>query len=187
MKFAATTASFIILLLTSSAFSQTLPSKIGGYKVYETKFIVINADDAAAKNEKANASVRLLRPKIASIGLTGVTVDVIAEMTPLDRSGSVDIMTFKDFRINNISVEIGEYTTPFEFKKGEMITFTKPARISINTANLARGVYKELVDSKEDWTVSGTVFVFGKFKKFGIGFKRVIPVKIDLKIKNLLH
>ena len=187
MKFAATTAGFILLLLAPVAFSQTLPSKIRGYKVYDTKIIVVNEDDIDAKNVDANAAVRLLKPKIASVGLTGVTVEVIAEMTPLDRSGSVDMMTFKDFRVNNIPIEIDEYNAKFEFKKGEKITFVKPARVSINTANIAKGAYKELVDSKEDWIISGTVFVFGKFKKFGIGFKRVIPVRIDLKIKNLLH
>ncbi len=187
MKLAATLASVCILLLAVTAFSQTLPSKIRGYKIYETKVVVINADDVSSNSTDANASVRLLKPKIAGIGLTGVTLEITAEMTPLDRSGGVDFMTFKDFRINNVPIEIDEYTAPFDFKKGEKITFAKPARISINTANLAKGVYKELVDSKEDWTLSGTVFVFGKFKKLGIRFKRVIPVEIDLKIKNLLH
>lgn len=189
MKLAATIASIFILvlaLLNLAAFSQTLPSEIRGYKVYETKIVIVN-EDSSTKNEDANASIHLLKPKIVSIGLTGVTVEVVAEITPLDRAGRIYLMTFKDFRVNSIPITIDEFNAPFDFKKGEKTTFTKPARVSINTASLAKGAYKELVDAKEAWVVSGTVFVFGKFKKFGIGFKRVIPVKIELKIKNLLH
>ena len=62
-----------------------------------------------------------------------------------------------------------------------------PAKITINIANIAKAAYKELVDSKKDWIVTGTVFVFGKFKKFGFNFKRVVPIKIGLTIKNPLN
>ena len=86
MKRAATMVGFILLLFalfTSLAFSQSLPSKIRGYKVYETKVVVINEDSVTPKPEDANASVRLLKPKIVSIGLTGVTVEVLAESLSL--------------------------------------------------------------------------------------------------------
>ena len=42
------------------------------------------------------------------------------------------------------------------------------------------------MDPKKKWSVTGTVFVFGKFKKYGINFKRVVPIKIDLTIANPL-
>jgi hypothetical protein len=50
-----------------------------------------------------------------------------------------------------------------------------------------RGAVRELKDSKEEWSVTGRVFVFGKFKKFGFNFKRVVPVEINIKIKNPLR
>ena len=68
-----------------------------------------------------------------------------------------------------------------------MTMLPTPAKITINTANIAKAAYKELVDSKKDWSVTGIVFVFGKFRKFGVSFKRVVPVKIDLTIKNPLN
>ena len=51
---------------------------------------------------------------------------------------------------------------------------------------MARAARRELIESKKEWQVTGTVFIFGKFKKFGFGFKRVVPVKINLKIDNPL-
>jgi hypothetical protein len=45
----------------------------------------------------------------------------------------------------------------------------------------------ELINSPNELVVTGTAFVFGKFKKFGFTFKRVVPVKIDLKFKNPLR
>jgi hypothetical protein len=53
--------------------------------------------------------------------------------------------------------------------------------------NVSKAVYRELTEQRDELQVTGTVFVFGKFKKMGFEFKRVIPVKIDLKIKNPLR
>ena len=41
-------------------------------------------------------------------------------------------------------------------------------------------------DSQAEWTVSGRVFVFGRFRRFGIYHKRVVPVDFQIKIKNPL-
>jgi hypothetical protein len=62
----------------------------------------------------------------------------------------------------------------------------QPVRGFVSSLNIAKAVYKEMVESKPTWNVSGTVFVFGKFKKFGFRFKRVVPVKIELKLANPL-
>lgn len=187
MKFVAISSSVLALLLVHSAFAQSLPSKIHGYKLYETNVVVINADDASADKKNADVAVRFFKPKVTGMGASGVTLEVSAEMTALSRSGSVDLMMFRDFGINGIDIEIEEYNTPFEFKKGETIKFAKPARITISAASVAKGSYKELMGSKDDWSVTGTILVFGKFKKFGIGLKRVVPVRIDLGLKSLLR
>lgn len=175
------------MLLVQCAFAQKLPSTIRGYNLYETKVTVVNADDSDAIKKGADAAVRLFEPQITGMGLSGVTVEVVSEVTSLSRSGRVDLMTFRDFQINGIAIQIEEYASPFPFKKGETVRFQKPARITINAANIAKGAYKELIDPKNDWIVTGTILVFGKFKKFGFGFKRVVPIKIDLKVKNLFR
>jgi len=41
-------------------------------------------------------------------------------------------------------------------------------------------------DSKETWPVTGRVYVFGKFKKGPFSFKRVVPVELNLSMRNPL-
>jgi len=52
---------------------------------------------------------------------------------------------------------------------------------------LPRAAYSEIVEHKSELSVTGTAFVFGKFKKMGFSFKRVVPIKIDIKVKNPLR
>ena len=186
MKLSAISLSLLALVFTHFAAAQGLPSKIRGYKVYDAKVTVTNTADAAAQKDLPDATVRILDPTITGIGLSGAVVEVGAEITAINRSGSVDFMTCRDLRVNGIAIEIEEYAHPFAFKEGEKISLPTPAKISINTANLAKAAFRDLVDPKKDWAVTGTVFVFGKFKRFGLSFKRVVPVKIDLVIPNPL-
>jgi len=62
----------------------------------------------------------------------------------------------------------------------------KPIKIFLNTGQVLRGALSELKQSKEEWTVTGRVFAFGQFKKSFLKFKRVVPIEINLKIKNPL-
>ena len=144
-------------------------------------------DELVLATASQDATVRILDPAVTGLSLTGAIVEVGAEITALKQSGSVDFMTCRDLRVNGIAIEIEEYAYPFAFKEGEKITLPTPAKISIKIGNLAKAAYKELTDPKKDWAVTGTVFVFGKFRKFGFNFKRVVPVKINLTIKNPLN
>jgi hypothetical protein len=167
----------LVFLLACLSHAQDLPSSIRGYKVYNANIVISDKADG-------EPSVRLIAAKITGMGLTGSTVEVGAELVALDRAGDVKFMTFKDFTVNGIPFEIEEYTESFSFKKGDTVALKKPARLTLKTTNIARGALKELTDPKATWAVSGTVFVFGKFKKFGFMFKRVIPVKVSLTMKN---
>lgn len=173
-------------MLTHFAAAQSLPSKIRGYKVYDAKVAVTNANGSLIEKDRSDAMVRILDPAITGISLSGAVFEIGAEITAVNQSGKVDFMTCRDLRVNGVPIEIEEYTHPFAFKEGEKITLPKPATISVKTANIAKAAYKELVDPKKDWSVTGTVFVFGKFRRFGFSFKRVVPVKIDLMIRNPL-
>ena len=186
MKFGAISG-ILILMLTHFTAAQSLPSKIRGYKIYNARVLITNAVDATVPTTHPDATVRVLDPKITGVSLIGATLEIGAEITALKQSGSVDFITCHDLRVNGIAIETEEYNHPFAFNQGQMITLPTSAKITINTANIAKAAYKELVGSKNDWTVTGTVFVFGKFKKFGLSFKRVVPVKIDLTINNPLN
>ncbi len=186
MKIVAISSSLFVLMLVQSALAQTLPSKIRGYKVYDAKVVVTNKTDAGYAESGADAAVKLTNFNLAGMSLTGVIVEVGADILS-SRAGDVEFMTFHDFRVNGVAIDVEEYKQPFSFKRAESLSLPKPARITIKPSSLVKGAAKELTDPKKDWIVTGTVFVFAKFKKFGFSFKRVIPVKIDIKIKNLLQ
>jgi len=88
--------------------------------------------------------------------------------------------------LNWIKSSLEEYKESFEFRKNQNAVLPKPIKIRLSTAQTLRGALSELKDSKDEWTVTGRVFVFGQFKKSFLKFKRVVPVEINLKIKNLL-
>jgi hypothetical protein len=83
-------------------------------------------------------------------------------------------------------VEVAEYKDSFEFKKERLVELPAPAKIYLRADRLLRGAWKEMKESKDEWTITGRVFVFGKFRKMGFSFKRVVPVDISVKIKNPL-
>ncbi len=182
-----TTILIVFLVFVSSAHAQSWPQKIRGYKVHDAKVSISNSILDVRNSDKADASVRLSDPKIADLSLTGVTIEIGAEVTSAKQSGSVDFVTFKDISVNGFAVGVEDYLHPFNFKKGEPTAPPKPARITLRVSSLPRAAYNELVNSKKELTVTGTAFVFGKFKKMGFNFKRVVPVKIDLKVKNPLR
>lgn len=182
--------SFVLLLLclfADSLFAQNLPDKIRGYKVYQAEISVKTAGEKTDKSAPAEAFVKIGEPQLIDVSLTGITFELSAEIDALAQSGKVDFLTFHDFRVNGLKVEVEEYKNPFEFKKDQPIRLPKPARIFLGASQTVRGALKELNESKDEWQVTGRVFVFGKFKKYGFSFKRVVPVEINLKIKNPLR
>jgi len=187
MKITVSIATVMLLAISQFSFAQALPSKIRGYKVYKADVTVRGSADKSSENGKNQALVTLGKPEIADIALSGITLEIGAEVAAMDQSGRVDFLTFNDFRLNGLAVDIEEYPHEFAFKKGDSILLPNPARLTIGTINMARAARRELIESKKEWQVTGTVFVFGKFKKFGFSFKRVVPVKINLTIDNPLQ
>jgi hypothetical protein len=175
----------LLLILAASAFSQNLPDKIRGYKVYADTISVSTGDSGDKQN--SDASVKIGDPELVEAGLAGITFELPAEVLAAKQSGKVDFFTFHEVKVNGISVEVEEYRTPFSFKKGAPTSLPKPARISLPVTGIVQAAWQEMRDSKSDWTVTGRVFVFGRFRKFGMYHKRVVPVDFEIKIKNPLR
>jgi hypothetical protein len=147
---------------------------------------VVNSSGSTNKQDKIDAYVKLADPKAAKVSLFGVTLKIDAEITSM-KDANVEFLTFHDFRVGGMAVEIDEYQHPFSLRKEKPLTLPAPVSVYISTLNMPRAVYNELFEKSDDLAVTGTVFVFGKFKKFGFSFRRVIPVAINLKIKNPLR
>ncbi len=185
MKPAALSVVTLLLLFASPGSGQDLPDKIRGYKVYNANIRVETGISAKGDRPgETEAVVTLGDPEIVDFGISGVTFEIKADIGSIDQTGKVDFVSFNDIRINGFAVEIDEYGHSFEFKKGVAIRIPAPVRVFVSSKNIAKAAFRELFDSKKDWKILGTAFVFGKFKKFGFSFKRVVPVKIDVKFKN---
>lgn len=168
----------IVSLLAISGLSQELPDKIRGYKVYRDK-VAVNAN-----TDTSDAAVHVGDPELVDVSLTGITLELPAEFTTTKQSGKVEMITFHDLKVNGIKVEAEEYSHKFEFRKGEKIIVPKPVRIFVPTSGVVKAAWQEMTDSQKDWTVAGRVFVFGKFRRFGLYHKRVVPIDFTLTVKN---
>ncbi len=180
-------AFLLVFFVISSAEAQDYPKEIRGYKVEKAKIKVKNDDgnnDSKDDKDDSEAFVTLGEPTLANVGLTGITFDITAHLSPLEQKGKVDFLSFNDFKVNGTSVTIEDFTESFSFEKNKPIDLPSPIKVFVGMGQTLLGGIGEARDSKEEWEVTGTVFVFGKFKKFGFNFKRVVPVPINIKIKN---
>ncbi|MBK6725104.1 MAG: hypothetical protein IPG58_18165 [Acidobacteria bacterium] len=167
--------------------AQALPDKIRGYKVENVALKVSNSIPEGTKfSDDFDLYIQLTKPKISMSGLLSASINVGADIVSTKQSGEIAFVSFHDVRVNGIAMEIDEYTVPMKFKKGIRSSLPKPVTAKLNFVGAARGAFKELTDSRNQWRVTGTAFVFGQFKKFGFSFKRVVPIKIDMLVKNPL-
>lgn len=179
---------YVFLLVGSApiAYSQDLPKEIRGYKVHPANILFKTSINVTEHPAATEASVRIGDPALVDVGLTGLTFEISAEIDPLEQSGKVDFLSFHDFRINGLAVDIEEYRERFSFRKNQPVTLPKPAKVFIRADNALRAGWKEFDEKKDEWTVTGRIFVFGRFRKMGFDFKRVIPVDVSLTIRNPL-
>jgi hypothetical protein len=176
----------LIIALFFIANAQDLPDEIRGYKVHRAKVSVQTRIDRNKPPEDFGVAVDFDEPKLVRVSPLGATFEVSLEMTVFNQSGKIAFLTFKDFRVNNLKVEIEEYAESFEIEKNKSTRLRKPIKIFVAATQTIKGGLKEIFQSEKQWQVTGRVFVFGKFKKLGFKFKRVVPVEVNLKITNPL-
>ena len=179
-------AAIVVLTVSQAALGQKLPNSIRGYKVHHAKAIISSIDADAATDPKSDLAIKLKPPSVVEITFSGAVFEVDAEFTA-GHNGKVDMITFHDFEANGIPFKIEDSVTPFSFKKNRTAAMPHPARVSVSLTSIPRAVYKQISDNPSDLKVTGRAFIFGRFKKFGMTFKRVVPITIDIKIKNPLH
>jgi hypothetical protein len=174
-------ALLLIILLSLPALAQDLPDKIRGYKVYRDK-VSVNA-----KTENSDAAVHIGESEVVDVSLSGITLELPVEFTTASQSGKVEMVTFHDLKVNGIKVEPEEYAHKFEFRKGEKAVVPKPVRVFIPASGLVKAAWQEMTEKRTEWIVTGRVFVFGQFRRYGFYHKRVVPIDLNLTVKNTLH
>lgn len=178
-------AVLVFILAASIAAAQQLPDRIRGYKVH--KQIVTVRETAGPTDASSPMVASRINPEqvaLKEISLTGVSFEMPIELSALPHSGRVDFITFSEMTVNGIPVTVDEFRTEFRFRKGEQVLLPSPVTIFVPTHRLVQAAWREMRDSQPMWRVRGRVFVFGRFKRYGIHHKRVVPVDIDINIDN---
>jgi hypothetical protein len=174
-------ALLFLLMFSLPTLAQGLPDKIRGYKVHQDKVLV------DPQTVESNVIVKIGEPEVADIELAGITFEFPAEFTAPEQSGKVDRIAFYDIRVNGIAVQSEGYLYKFEFRMGEEIALSKPVRFFLPAYGVVKAAWKEVTESRAEWQITGRVFVFGRFRRYGFYHKRVVPIDLNLTIKNPLH
>ena len=191
---ALTGALFILTAAMPTARSQirTYPDKIRDYKVERTVVEIKKPEGSSQTNggtaeSDVDSLIKLGDPRVVSITPLGITFEVPIVVTPVKQSGKVDFLVFEDMVINGRSVEIAEYKHKFELPNKTPATLKAPLSIYIYLPTALLAAIGEWTESKATWPVTGRVYVFGKFKKSIFSFKRVVPVELNLTMRNPLR
>lgn len=206
----ATIALFSLLLTVAFAQDEqqqqrrTYPDEIRGYKVELAKVEIKKPKTKKKKDKNSNNSntstdadantssqsdqlIQLGDPRVAMITPLGVTLEVPITVAPIEQGGKVDFLTFENMVVNGNSVEIEDYNHSFNLPNDKPLVLPQPIRIFVSTPQTITGVIGELSRPKDTWPVTGTVYVFGHFKKFLLKWKRVVPVEINMTFPNPLR
>ena len=191
------------LAMSIAAYSnnnQSLPKEVRGYKVHRAEVELQKTADSNKENKSDSRKrrteeepeyqqdepllVRLGEPKLVSASPLGVTFDVPVIIGAIKQQGEVDRLVFEDMRVNDIAVNIDDYAHKFKLPNKEPLTLQPPLRIFVSTPQAVLRTIDELLNSKEQWPVTGRVYVCGHFKRFLFKFKRAVPVELNTSIKN---
>jgi hypothetical protein len=181
-------AAAIAVLIASShiVFTQqlTYPKELRGYKV-EPAAVEMKTDNKGESSP--DELIRFGDARLAGVTPLRISLEIPIVVAPVKQKGHVDFLIFEDMVVNGTSVEIDEYHRKFDLPNKDELVLEEPLKFYVNLPNALLAALGEWTDSKEAWRVTGHVYVFGRYKKFLFTFKRAIPVKIDLNIRNPLR
>ena len=134
-----------------------------------------------------DALIKLGKPQLARVTPLGVTFEVPIVVAAVKQKGHIDFLLFEDMVVNGRSVEIDEYHHEFDLPNKRPVTLRDQLRVYVYLPGALLAAVDEWSNSKETWPVTGRIYVFGKFKKFGFSFKRCIPVELNVTMRNPLR
>jgi len=171
-------APILLLTLASMTVAQPFPDRIRGYKVHKTPILI---DGKQKRNSLVIDSL-----SISELSLSGVSVEADVSLSGIDQSGEIEFITFEKFSLGSLPFDIAEYETPFCLSKNTRVKLSSPLTVSLTTLAAINAFNRERENPSKVLRLTGIAYVFGRFKRFGLSFRRAIPVVIDLDIPNPL-
>jgi hypothetical protein len=144
-------------------------------------------EDQSTLDLDPEALIRFGDPEVARVTPLGISLEIPIVISPVKQKGHVDFLMFEDILVNDTSVEIDEYHQQFDLPNKHHLKLPEPLRFYIYLPRAVLVAIDEWNDSKPTWLITGRVYVFGKFKKSFLTFKRCIPVELNITIRNPLR
>jgi hypothetical protein len=160
------------------------PREIRGYKLERVTIEPKGPDKGGAGSSEA--IITFGEARVVGVSPLGVTIDIPIVVAPVKRKGRIDFLSFYDMTINATRVDVDDYNESFDLPTKQALTL-RPITVFVATPNALVGAVQDLARPKETWPVTGVVYVFGEFKKWIFTGKRVVPVELDLQMRNPLR
>jgi hypothetical protein len=182
---------FLMLLFCAAGYcaaqKTATPGNIGDYKVFNANVFINSTQDAVPSGVEENfdSLVKIGAPQNFGIALSGPSFELPLSMKIFKTGGRVDRITFDSIEIEGIKVLVEDLTKPFKFSQGVETSLPRPLKVRLVLGDNLKALSK-LNPAKDEFHVTGRTLVFGTFKKFGMKFKRVIPVEFSLDVKFAL-
>ncbi len=163
------------------------PREIRGYKLERVTIERKRQDQGGAGSGSNEAIITFGEARVVSVSPLGVTLEIPIVVAPVKRKGKIDFLSFYDMTINGTRVDVDDYNESFDLPTEQALTLRRPITVFVATPNALVGAVQDLARPKETWPVTGVVYVFGQFKKWIFKGKRVVPVELDLQMRNPLR
>ena len=162
------------------------PKEIRGYKL-ERASIELKRDKKGGDSASQNGIITFGQAKVVSITPFGVTLEIPIVVAAVKQKGKVDFLSFYDMTINGTQVDVDDYNGPFDLPNDHSLILGQPITVFIAMPAALVGAVQDWATPKETWRVTGVAYVFGQFKKWIFKGKRVVPVELDLQMRNPLR
>ena len=188
--------SLVLCYLPVLAQTRDFSKEIRGYKVERAVVEVKNKQkkptdttkgQAKGSESDTDALIGLGEPQLAGVSPLRISLMIPMVVAPVHQKGRVDFLVFEDMVINGTSVQIDEYHRSFDLPNKEPLTLADPLTFYVYLPSALLAAIDDWSDSKERWVVTGRIYVFGKFKKSIVSFKRCIPVELKTTMRNPLR
>jgi hypothetical protein len=169
------------------------PKEIRGYKLervtIETKKLNKKevGNSAVATDEPSEPVITFGDAHVVSVSPLGITIEIPIVVAAVKAKGKVDFLSFYEMTINGRRVDVDDYNESFDLPNDHPLILRRPLTVFVGTTSALAGAVEDLTRPKETWPVTGVVYVFGQFKKWIFKGKRVVPVELDLQMRNPLR
>lgn len=175
---------------TSSAQAQTgkrlereYPKEIRGYELKRASIETKRSRDRSGPNEILTLGDAI----VVNVSPLGVTLEIPIVVSAVKQKGRVDFLSFSDITINGTPVTVDDYNASFELPTKHSLILGEHITVFVAMPSALIGAVRDWASPRETWPVTGVVYVFGSFKKSLFSFKRVVPVELDIQMRNPLR